>query len=96
MTNDLRAWIARADEILARGHAGHYAAAGEVYQFATSMLSAVYGVESPQMKALRTNADAVAKDKDGRPAGNLFDLSIGVIKNAKAELEAGLVENWRA
>lgn len=88
------AWIKRADEILSRGHSGHYAAAGEVYQFAISMLSNLYGTDSPQMRAFRANAEAISKVQDSAP-GQLFQLSQGVITNAKAELEAGLIGNLR-
>ena len=88
-------WLKRAEEILKKDRAAHYDAAGEVYQFATSMLAAVYGPESPQMKAMRADADAISKGRE-KNAGDLFDLSFGVIRNVKGEIEAGLIENWRA
>jgi hypothetical protein len=93
---ELEAWLKRADEILGQQRAAYYGAAGEVYQFATSMVSTVYGADSPQMRALQANAEAISKAKTGSPPGELFDLSQGVIKNTKAELEAGLAKNWRS
>ena len=82
--------------MLARPRAGYYGATGEAYQFATSFLSTLYGPESSQMRALRANAEAISKEKEGSPPMKLFELSQGAIKNAKAELEGGLAENWRA
>jgi hypothetical protein len=62
------------------------------------MLSVVYGAESPQMRAYQANADAVSRTKpgSGSPPGELFDLAQGAIRNMKAEIEAGLIEDWRA
>jgi hypothetical protein len=40
--------------------------------------------------------EAISKTKTGSPPGELFDLAQGTIRNIKAEIEAGLVENWRA
>jgi hypothetical protein len=92
---ELDGWIKRADEILGQNRAAHYVAAGEVYQFAISMVSTVYGANSPQMQALLAQTEAISKGK-GSPPGELFDLSQGVIRNTKAELAAGLAKNWRS
>jgi hypothetical protein len=48
---DMQAWLKRADQILIMQRAAHYGAAGEVHQFTISMLSTLYGAESPQLRA---------------------------------------------
>ena len=83
------AWIKRAEEILVRGAGTTFQSASESFHFATSMLSALYGPESPQMQSLRSSA---AKIHDSL---HLSQLSRGAIKNAKAELEAGLIGSVR-
>jgi len=92
---DAQAWSKRANEVLSGGAAGNYASAGEAVQFATSMLTTLYGPESPQIQSLRSGSDAISKKKDGN-AYELCCLALGVISNAKKELDAGLVDNIRA
>ena len=79
MIDNTEAWIKRADAILAnsqRSHAGLY----EATSFATSMLTALYGPESAQLKAFL--------DGQARIGNSFMPLEgyvQGVIKNAKAK-----------
>jgi len=81
---------------LAKQRASYYAASGEVHQFTVSLLAFVYGQESPQMRAYQADVGAISKSKDGSVPGQMFDLAQGTLRNVKAEVEGGLVENWRA
>jgi hypothetical protein len=53
MIDNSGTWIARAEALLASGRIGSPHKAGEAVQFATSMLTALYGSESPQLRAFR-------------------------------------------
>lgn len=89
------AWIKQADSVLS-GTSDDGAGSAAV-QFATSMLTALYGPESPQLKQFREGCTAIAK-VCGNPAyldNNLWIHARGVIRNAKAELEAGLIVSLR-
>jgi hypothetical protein len=97
MIDNSSAWIARADVLLNHQYRNAPQVAAEAAQFATSMLTALYGSESPQLKAFRASCDAVSKGKEGA-GGKAFELSalsLGTISNAKAELEAGLIAKLR-
>jgi hypothetical protein len=65
--------------------------ASELYQFATSMLSALYGEESPEMRSLRSNAELASRDKSAYQAGHISLLAQGAIKAARDDLKAGLI-----
>lgn len=97
MKNDFEAWAKRADEILAGGTGGGGPQeASEAYHFATSMLTALYGAGSPQVQALRANAEASMNRKDGPPRYTLmYQFALGVIENTKREVDAGLIMNLR-
>lgn len=58
---DEDAWIRRADEVLAGGLSIHELSAE--MQFATSMIAAFYGSESPQMKTFRDATDEIYRSK---------------------------------
>ena len=97
MIENSAAWIARADVVLNHEHRNDPQAAAEAAQFATSMLTALYGIESPQLRAFRGASEAVSKSKEGM-GGKAFELSalsLGTISNAKAELQAGLIVRLR-
>jgi hypothetical protein len=80
--------------IVAKG--GHeHDAASEAIQFATSMLTALYGLQSPQLQQFSAGCEAITKAKVGIIPVQLRRHSYGAINNAKAELEAGLVGNLR-
>jgi hypothetical protein len=91
--SDSDAWIRRADELLAKHPSANYHRASELYQFATSMLSALYGVESAEMQSLRSNAEVASRDKSAFPAGHISLLAKGAIKAARDDLKAGLIGN---
>ena len=93
---DSDAWIRRADELLAKHPSANYHRASELYQFATSMLSTLYGVESPEMQSLRSNAESASKDKSAFQAGHLSLLAQGAIKAARDDLKAGLTGNLKS
>ena len=92
---DSDAWIRRADELLAKHPSANYHRASELYQFATSMLSTLYGVESPEMQSLRSNAELASKDKSAFQAGHISLLAQGAIKAARDDLKAGLIGNLK-
>ena len=98
MQRDWDGWMKRADIILAKQISGTYQEASEAFQFATSMLAALYGCESPQSRALRSNAESISQETKGfvGPEMRLILLARGAIENAKREAEAGLIVNARA
>jgi hypothetical protein len=91
---DSASWIKRADEILATGGTDERTAR-EAIQFATSMLTALYGPKSPQLQAFTAGCSAIEGRKVGIIAAELRRCACGVIANAKAELQAGLIGNLR-
>jgi hypothetical protein len=89
-------WLRQAEEILNRGSGGS-GAGSEAVQFATSMLTALYGQESPQLRQFRDGCEANAKIS-ANPRNMYFNLwqhAIGAIRHAKGELEAGLIVRLR-
>jgi hypothetical protein len=94
MIDNAGGWISRADAVLALGHMASPDRTGEAVQFATSMLTALYGSESPQLKAFRSTCEAILKQKD-TVTFNLLGHAYGTIRNAKAELQAGLIIRLR-
>ncbi len=94
MAFDSAAWIKRANEVITKGGSDH-AAASEATQFATSMLTALYGAHSAQLRAFSAGCEAIAKLKLGIIPVELRRHAYGAITNAKAELEAGLVGSLR-
>jgi hypothetical protein len=94
MAFDSGAWIKRANEVVGKGGSDH-ASASEAVQFATSMLTALYGTHSSQLGAFSVGCEAIAKQKVGIFPVELRRHAYGAINNAKAELEAGLVGNLR-
>jgi hypothetical protein len=98
MTDNSAAWKARAKEILEANTPGGHGAGSEAAQFAASMLAALCGPASPQMKQFRSGCDSVekkaiaAQDLDFRLKNHAF----AVIRNTIAELDAGLIVNLRA
>jgi hypothetical protein len=97
MFDNSDAWIARADALLNHEYRNDPQVAAEAAQFATSLLTNLYGSESPQLKSFRAACDALSKSKEGL-GGRAFELSalsLGSIANAKAELQAGLIVRLR-
>jgi hypothetical protein len=70
-------------------------AASEATQFTTSMLTALYGPQSTQLKAFTVGCEAINKAKVGILPVELRRYAYGAITNAKAELEAGLIGSLR-
>jgi hypothetical protein len=91
---DSAGWIKRATQIVSKGDSAHYNVATEATQFATSMLTAVYGEKSTQLKAFAEGCGAISKLKVAVPI-HLCRHAYGAINNAKAELEAGLIGTLR-
>ena len=84
------AWLARAQELL-QGNKG------DLIPGATSLLSAVYGVNSPQLKAF---TDALAQQAKGasNPGNAAFyqqGYALGTVQNVVAEIRQGLISNIR-
>ncbi len=97
MAYDSVAWIKRANEVIRLGDSASHDVASEATQFATSLLTALYGPQSTQLKAFSVGCDAISRMERG--TGNipvqLCRHARGAITNAKAELEAGLVGSLR-
>jgi len=93
MPNNTQAWIDRAEKLL--GGAGSQA---EVIQFGTSLVSAVYGPQSPQITAYNTALAQIAKSSSGvvPMIHNQHAHADGVIRNVVAEIKAGLITSLRA
>ena len=97
MVDNSNLWVRQAEEMLERGMDGP-GGGSKAVQFATSMLTALYGPESPQLIQFRAGCEAVAKSASS-PMNMEHHMglhAIGVIGNAKAELQAGLIVNLRA
>jgi hypothetical protein len=97
MSFDSEAWIKRADEVISLGDSASHSVASEAIQFATSLLTALYGPQSTQLKAFSEGCDSISKMKPGTGSVpvQLCSHARGAITNAKAELKAGLVGNLR-
>jgi hypothetical protein len=97
MVNNSDLWLKRADDLLKKPWIGQPGVGSEAVQFAASMLTAFYGPESPQLEQFRAGCDAIAKNvREPVPMDqNLWLHAHGVIRNAKAEIEAGLIVRLR-
>ena len=68
----------------------------ELCQFAVSMLTALYGAESPQLSQFRDHFAAIQKGPRVRNLDmDLFSHARAVIRNTLTELDAGLIFNLR-
>jgi hypothetical protein len=89
---DAESWLKRADEVISQTSQLSYS---EGLQFATSMITAFYGPDSPQMRTFRATTEGIQKGKDGVPF-NLRMHAKFTITNIQAEIRAGLIKNVRA
>jgi|SRR5579863_3124072 len=97
MIDNSDAWLKRAAEMLEKSGIGGYGLGSESAQFATSMLTAFYGAESPQLKAFQAVFEGIKKTATA-PANldhNLHLHARGVIRNTVAEINAGLIVRLR-
>lgn len=94
MTDITESWLKRARAVLAQP-AGH--SSSEPVQFATSMLTAIYGPQSTQLKVFLDGCGAISKGSSGagNAAHHLYHHAHGAIRNAIAEVEGGLVTSLR-
>lgn len=97
MIDNSEIWKKRAAEILQIPAAADQTLASQAVQFATSMLTALYGSESTQLREFRAGCEAISKQKTHPVSIALYLCShaYGAIQNAKAELEAGLIMKLR-
>ena len=97
MPFDSTAWIRRADEVINLGDSASHGVASEATQFATSLLTALYGPQSTQLKAFSTGCEEISKMKSGTGSVpvQLCRHARGAIINAKAELQSGLIGSLR-
>lgn len=95
MPINAEAWLKRAKQLLVQPKSRDDAT--EMVQFATSMLSALHGPESIQVKAFLDGCAAISKNSTGasNAAFHLFGHAHGAINNAVAEVEGGLVTSLR-
>ena len=85
---DVEGWLKRADELVSQKSSSWDYSEG--LQFATSMISAFYGPESPQMRTFRSTAEGTQKS---------IVLSMhakATIRNIQAEIRAALIKSVRA
>jgi hypothetical protein len=89
-------WLKRAEEIDRKGQAGTLIST-EAIQFATSMLTALYGPESPQLRIFRDGYATTEKISPNARSmeHNMLGHALGAIRNTKAEIEAGLILRLR-
>lgn len=89
---NVEGWIKRADEVIRNSLQYNYS---EGLQFATSMIAAFYGPDSPQMKTFRDTTEGIQGGK-GNIELFLSDHAKATIQNIKAEVEGGLIKSVRA
>jgi hypothetical protein len=96
MPTNSESWKKRADEIIAGGPM-QSGAPSVATQFATSMLTALYGAHSQQLVEFQAGCERITKtvSKGDSIDYPLWNHAYGTILNARAELEAGLIENMR-
>ena len=93
MVDNSDLWLKQAKERLDNpGWSG-----SEVASFATSMLTALYGPESPQLKQFQSGCAAIAKSARNPAFMDRYLLghATGTVRNTIAELEAGLIIKLR-
>lgn len=89
-------WTKRADEVLARGCPFDFETCSEAVHFATSMLTALYGPTSIQVQGFLSGQQSLARsEKASNPLFAQCGHAHGAIRNAKAELQAGLILSVR-
>jgi len=92
MADNSAAWVKRAKELLSNQHP-----ASESIQFATSLLTAMYGPRSAQIVAFNNGLAQIAKTAEN--ANNALwhqgHLASGAIGNVIAEIENGLIVSLR-
>jgi hypothetical protein len=93
MANNADAWLARAKAVISQQQP-----AGEAIQFAISLLSAMYGPQSPQLSAFTTGLAQIAKLAPNPTNSDHHQWlhAQGAIRNVVAEIEAGLIVSLRA
>jgi hypothetical protein len=72
-------------------------ASSETVHFATSMMTALYGAESPQLRQFREGCTFIAQ-RAPNAANAGFELgryAVGAVRNTAEELKAGLIVNLR-
>ena len=89
-------WLKRAEEIDRNAQDGTLIGS-EAVQFATPMLTALYGPESPQLRQFRDGYAATVKTSPNARSmeNNILVHAIGAIRSTKAEIEAGLIVRLR-
>ncbi|MGD0923331.1 MAG: hypothetical protein ABSA70_16445 [Terriglobia bacterium] len=87
------AWIKRADEVIANISEWNYS---EGLLFATSMITAFYGPDGPQMKTFRETTEGIYRGKASLPFPLLLKRHAkATIQNIRAEIEGGLIKSVR-
>jgi len=95
MPNNIEAWSKRAKDVIEQ-HKERRGA--EITPFATSLLTAMYGPQSPQLAAFSATLAQIAKQSEsGRMAiFNQAQHASSVVSNVLAEMDAGLLSSVRA
>ena len=97
MIDNSQAWLERAEAILHQPGMPGQGAGAEAAQFAVSILAALYGPESPQLKQFYSGFGAIQKVIDNPKFldFNIYQYARGVIRNTAEELRAGLTVRIR-
>jgi hypothetical protein len=90
-------WLKQAEAMLQKKGGGVPGAGSEAVQFTISMMTALYGPESPQLKQFRAGCEGIAKAGHHPTSTDRFywQHAIGAIRNTMTELEAGLIVRVR-
>ena len=92
MVDKAESWLKRAREVLGQ-KVSTPGVGSEAVSFATSILTAIHGPQSPQVNAFLDGCNQIQKNS-GNPANaahHLFAHAHGTIRNAVAEIEGGLI-----
>ncbi len=96
MIDNRDAWRKNAEAMLEGLKTYRDGQGSELCQFAVSMLTALYGAESPQLSQFRDHFAAIQKGPRVRNLDmDLFSHARAVIRNTLTELDAGLIFNLR-
>ena len=85
-------WVRRAEEMLQGGRRQ-----GEIVPFAVSMLTAIYGPQSEQLRSLNTALEQIMKQKESLSGKEVFRerAAFYAVQNTVAEIKNGLVARLR-
>jgi hypothetical protein len=95
MPNRYESWLTRAKTMVSRQEAAAYSP--EEVAFAISLVTAIYGPQSSQLRALTAALEQIARKASTPFSANepQSNCARGTIRNVVAEIEAGLIGSLR-